>query len=177
MKSRLSGLMDGEQLARDDELFNALKRGDELRDCWQKYHLIGDALRREPALGSDITSRVMQGLRDEPVVLAPPRSTRHEWQRSALAMAATLAGVAVVGWIALAPFSGPALRPAPNLAQSAGTPPPVVQAAASRQPARPASRDMQEYLVAHQTQLSSLQFRGGTEYIRTVSVSQATPAK
>jgi hypothetical protein len=36
---------------------------------------------------------------------------------------------------------------------------------------------MQEYLVAHQAQSSSLQFRGGTEHIRTVAATGTAMAK
>lgn len=165
--------MDGE-LAQDDEVFDALKRDGELRDSWQKYCLIGEALKGETRLSADITARVMSELSGEPVVLAPRRSSRAEWQRSVLAIAATLAGVAVVGWVALAPSAGQKTN-AP-LAQSSAQQRAAVQAVVA-QAARPASRDMQEYLVAHQAQSSSLQFRGGTEYIRTVAASRMMPAK
>lgn len=168
MKTRLSGLLDGEH-ARQDEpaLFEALKRGDELRGRWHEYLLIRDALKGEKILDADITARVMASLRDEAAVLAPHASMRHSWQRSALALAATVAGVAVVAWVALVPQSN--LVSIPALAQR--------EPAAAVKPVRHAARDMQEYLAAHQAQSSSLQFRGGTENIRTVSTTGLATAK
>lgn len=164
MKDRLSGLLDGELERHDQQvLLDTLKCDDALRDRWQEYLLIRDALKGRGALGADITARVMVSLDDEPVVLAPQRAARSEnWRSSALALAATLAGVAVVGWLALG--AGPSPRVAPPLAQRAGTPP-----VAAVEPARQAASDMQEYLIAHQAQSSSLQFRGGAEHIRTVA--------
>lgn len=157
MKTRLSGLIDGEIEAHDARaVLDAAKRDAELRERWQHYQLVGDALKGEPALHADITPRVMAALADEPVLLAPRRE-RRTWQRTVLAMAATVAGVALVGWVALG--SRHDAMPAGELvAQEAATP-------------RPESQDMREYMVAHQAQAGSLQFRGGTENVRTVAAS------
>lgn len=169
MKTRLCGLLDGE-LERQDEpaLFAALKRGDELRGCWREYLLISDTLKGEKMLDADITARVMASLRDEAAVLAPHASMRPSWQRSALALAATVAGVAVVAWVALVPQNNQVSIPAQTLVQ---------REPAAIKPVRHAARDMQEYLAAHQAQSSSLQFRGGTENIRTVSTTGIAAAK
>lgn len=162
MKTRLSELIDGELEAREARVvFDAVKRDAELRTRWQEYQLIGDLLRGEKSLGSDITARVMAGLDDEPVVLAPRLRAPQSWQRMALAVAATLAGFGVVGWVALGPHGDP--LPAEPMAQRA-----VPAALTASQDA-----DLREYLVAHQTQSSSLQFRGGTENIRTVAATGA----
>jgi sigma-E factor negative regulatory protein RseA len=159
VKTRLSELIDGELEAREARaVFDAVKRDAELRTRWQEYQLIGDILRGEKSLGSDVTARVMAGLDDEPVVLAPQRQ-RQPWQRRALALAATLAGVAAVGWVALGPQSDS--TPVERTAQASAPAPQAAQDAA----------DMREYLVAHQTQSSSLQFRGGAENIRTVATA------
>jgi sigma-E factor negative regulatory protein RseA len=168
MKTRLSGLLDGE-LERQDEpaLFEALKRGDELCGRWREYLLISDTLKGEKMLDADITARVMTSLRDEAAVLAPYASMRHTWQRSALALAATVAGVAVVGWVALVPQNNQVSIPAQTLVQ---------RESAAIKPVRHA-RDMQEYLAAHQAQSSSLQLRGGAENIRTVSTTGIATAK
>ena len=167
MKTRLSGFMDGE-LERHDEqaLLDAMKCDNDLRRYWQECQLIGDALKHEPALGADITDRVMTSLRDEPVVLAP--RPRPGWQGTALALAATAAGVAVVGWMALGPPDGQVSIPLQAVAQ---------RDAAAVQPVRLASRDMQEYLVAHQAQSAFLSFGGGAEHIRTVAATRIATAK
>ena len=160
MKTRLSELIDGELEAHEARaVFDAVKRDAELRTRWQEYQLIGDILRGEKSLGSDVTARVMADLEDEPVVLAPQPRQRQPWQRMGLALAATLAGVAAVGWVALGPQSDS--TPVERTAQAA----PALQAAHQD------AADMREYLVAHQTQSSSLQFRGGAENIRTVATA------
>lgn len=164
MKNRLSGLMDGEIEAQEAAAaLDAVKGDAELRDRWRHYQVIGDALKGERALDRDITPRVMAALRDEPVVMAPRRREHGGWPRVLLAMAATVAGVAFVGWVALGPQTGQRLN--------------EQVAAAPASPAKagdPATApDMHEYLVAHQAQAGSLQLRGGTENIRTVAVSGA----
>lgn len=172
MKSKLSGLLDGELEEREESaVFDALKCDDVLRTRWQEYLLIRDALKGRVPLKTDITSRVMASLDDEPVVLAPPAKPRkpvESWQHAALALAATVAGVAVVGWMALGTLGGQS----PNaVATLASNQPAVIQ------PVRQASREMQEYLVAHQAQSSLLQFRGGAEHIRTVAAMRTAASK
>lgn len=170
MKTRLSGLVDGELDARDAQVvLEAVKRDAELRERWHHYLLIGDALRGGGTLHRDITGQVMAALEDEPVVLAPRR--RQEWPRTVLALAASVAGVALVSWVALGPRNEEN-PPAPELAAAAA--PMQVSAQA---PAQPAAGDMQEYLAAHQAQAGSLRFRGGTENIRTVAVRGGVPAR
>lgn len=165
MKTRLSGLVDGELEARDAEVvLEAVKHDAELRERWRHYQLIGDALKGGGALHRDITVRVMAALEDEPVVLAPRRSRPREWSRTVLALAASVAGVALVSWVALGPRNEEG-RPAAEFAAASAP----VQVSAQTTPAQPAAGDMQEYLVAHQAQAGSLRFRGGTENIRTVA--------
>ncbi len=170
MKTKLSGLLDGELDKHDERLlFDALKRDSDLRDRWEEYLLIGEALKGKDMLGADIASRVMATLVDDPVVLAPRQTTRARgWQRSALALAATLAGVTVVGWMA---FGTPGSQGPDAVALLAQNEPVVAQTV------RTASGDMQEYLVAHQAQSSFLQFRGGTGNIRTVAATRPASAK
>ena len=168
MKTRLSGFVDGELASHDEAtLFDTLKSDDALCRRWQEYLLIRDALKGASALDTDITARVMASLHEEPTIIAPRRPMpRQNWQRSALALAATLAGVAVVGWMAMSGGQSPKYV-------AALTPP----EAASVVPVRQAARDMQEYLAAHQAQTSSLQFRGGTEHIRTVAATRMASSK
>jgi sigma-E factor negative regulatory protein RseA len=162
MKSELSALLDGEMEQHQSRaLFSALKSDGTLRDAWADYQLIGDALRAEPGLDCDITSRVMSSLADEPVILAPARRRQASWRGSALALAASAAGVAVVGWLALAPQLAP--RELPVLAR-ADLPAPTIVTVAAQQ-------GMQEYLMAHQTNAPGLHMQGGTQHIRTVSAT------
>lgn len=184
MKSRLSGLMDGELAEHDaQELFAGLRQDEALRSRWLEYQLIGDTLKGEKDLHVEFTGRVMAALEAEPTVLAPRTPARRQlWHRHALALAATLAGVAVVGWLALGTAQSPdpaAVAQAP--AQSANIAVATAKNAASVVPVaiaqREAAPDMQQYLVAHEAQSSLLQFRGGAEHIRTVAAVGSAPSK
>jgi sigma-E factor negative regulatory protein RseA len=161
MKTELSALLDGEiERHQSRALFAAVSAQQSLRDTWADYQVIGDTLRDEPFLGRDITARVMRDLEEEPTVLAPARLPGLAWQRSALALAATVAGIAVVSWVALAPLPG--AQDVPALARSG-----PVQAGTVAMAAPP--RGMQEYLLAHQANAPGLHMQGGTQHIRTVS--------
>lgn len=74
-KSELtSAFMDGELSQREvNDLLNELYTNDELRIRWQRYHLIGEAMRNNLPLTihSDLASRVSAAVKDEPVILAP----------------------------------------------------------------------------------------------------------
>ena len=155
MKEKISALFDGQ--LDDDEatrLFASSAGKTVLRQDCRSYQLIGDVLRNETSLDADITDAVMQRLLQEPTVLAPKR--RLAWQRPAMALAASLSGVAVVGWLAMQQSQQAGV---PILAQN--TPAPVRTVAA---------HDMQEYVIAHQAQSANMQFQGGTEHIRTVAL-------
>jgi sigma-E factor negative regulatory protein RseA len=188
MKTKLSGLMDGELAEHEAHVvFAALRDDPELRNHWQEYQLIGDALKGERNLNVELTGSVMAALEAEPTVLAPRSSSprREAWRRNLMALAATLAGVAVVGWLAL----GSSQSPQPeNVALNA--PAQLAVATARNEGAalavrdtgavpavRQASVDMQEYLIAHEAQSSLLEFRGGAEHIRTVAAVGMAPAK
>ncbi len=155
MKEKISALFDGQ--LDDDEatrLFASSAGKTALRQDWRSYQLIGDVLRKETSLDADITDAVMLRLLEEPTVLAP--KPRRAWQRPTLALAASLSGVAIVGWLAMQQSQEAAV---PILAQN--TPAAVRTVAA---------HDMQEYVIAHQAQSANMQFQGGTEHIRTVAL-------
>lgn len=191
MKTKLSGLMDGELAGHEAQvLFEALRHDKDLRDRWLEYQLIGDALKGERDLGTELTARVMATVGGEPTVLAPRWSSpRHEvWRRNLVALAATIAGVAVVGWLALGTGQAPQPEtvaqalPAQKVVavatkDSAIVPVSDSAAVSAEQPVRQASSDMQEYLIAHEAQSSLLQFRGGAEHIRTVAAVGMAPSK
>lgn len=71
------------------------------RDAWSRYHLIGDALRREigPLYSPSLAQEISRRLQDEPVVLAPnalryPGAARKAWV--GMAVAASVVAAAVV---------------------------------------------------------------------------------
>lgn len=171
--SRLSALHDGE--LEDHEIRAAVRAawGDESqRADWQLYALIGDSLRGGPALAADMTDQVMANVREEPVVLAPRNLGFPRKQHPLMALAASVAGVAVVGWLALA-GSGPASRgefrqvaavPAPISVVSV-TQPSLGSGETSRLPG-----DMNDYLLAHQAQMPSVRLGDSTRQVRTVGM-------
>ncbi len=100
---RLSSLVDDE--LSQNEIggeVQKLSKSENARECWARYHLIGDAMRRElgPLHSTGLAQSISQRLQDEPVVLAPAAFKRAGSSRrktlTGLAVAASLAVVAVV---------------------------------------------------------------------------------
>lgn len=174
----LSALFDGEcDIDASRRIARAATEDHQLNEVWRIYALIGDQLRGDRPVARDMTADVMARLREEPVVLAPrPLAPRR--QHPFLALAASLAGVAVVGWLAMAeapehaPVGGgyAAVSPAPTFVQAAAVP-------VARPPAENSGTrgDMSEYLLAHHTQASSFRLGDSTEHVRTVSVVAGAP--
>lgn len=139
-----------------------LDRDGELRDTWRVYHLIGDALRGHA--GHGLPASFGDRLAAEPTVLAPRRADRAAQRNAwyALSAAASVAAVALVGWMALPLFEPPAQiasnPPAPALA-TVVLPPAVV----------PAAHGVNDYLLAHQRFSPSSVMGGMAPYVRTVS--------
>lgn len=165
MNSKLSALLDGELEADEVRaLCHSLRRHPDLARDARAYALLGASLRGEPVAGGDIAGRVMAALADEPVVLAPRLSVIARWQRPALALAASLAGVLVVAAVVLAPQGG---RVGETISPVARQQAPVETVAAQRQLA---AADMQEYLIAHQAHSMGATLGAGSQQIRTVSL-------
>jgi sigma-E factor negative regulatory protein RseA len=160
MKQQLSAMMD--DAAEDHECERCVKRlkdDPELRATWDLYHLIGDALRGHTA--PDVAGRVQHRIAAEPTVFAPraiePRRRRATWV--ALSMAASVAAVALVGWMALPLFD--VQRGSPPQATVQLPEPPLV--------AVPAAQGVGDYLLAHQRFSPSLAIGGIAPYIRSVT--------
>jgi sigma-E factor negative regulatory protein RseA len=158
MKQEISALMDGELF--EDEMggvLNQLKDDSSTRKNWAAYHLIGDVLRQPDHIHSDLSAKVRERMRDEPVVLAPRgHAVKQKMRTFALSAAASLSAVGVVAWMSLQ--ISPEIAPQMAMQQAALHP-------ASMQ-IRPKSDD---YLIAHQEFSPSMDVNGGASYIRTVS--------
>ncbi|MEK6707924.1 MAG: sigma-E factor negative regulatory protein [Pseudomonadota bacterium] len=178
MKSKISALMDGELDSEDVAgTITQLKKTDELRDEWATYHLIGDALRQSTA-SIDIAQRVSTRLAAEPTILAPPSPMEHKFKVFALSAAASVAAVAVVGWMSLQNMD----RPQENLASNK----PVLQPALQTTPVAisipvagsvPAPAQINDYLLAHREFSATPAMHGITPYIRTVTESRESSAR
>ncbi len=77
MKDQLSALIDGEIAPEDARhVLTGAGANGELKEAWQYYHLIGDAMRGETWVNVDVTARIMTAIEAEPVVIAPGAGKR-----------------------------------------------------------------------------------------------------
>lgn len=157
MSERLSAWMDGElETEQAHQLPSQARRDAGLRRNWDRYHLIRDALRG--VRGPDLSAKIYARLDAEPTVLAPQRHIAAEMlHRSPLQVAASIAAVAFVGWMAL---SGLQQDPPPI----AAIPAPEVKEGAVL-----AGEDVNDYLLAHQRYSASNAMHGIVPYVRTVA--------
>jgi sigma-E factor negative regulatory protein RseA len=176
---KISALMDGEIDERHiQHELTRLRQDGELRQTWNTFHLIGDALRGERMLLTDVAGSLSRRLADEPTVLAPQRDRSRKVTTYALSAAASVAAIALVGWVALAPHQGQ--RPA-DIAQMQQAPvapvalpvpaPAPVQATPVASVPYDGSRN--EYILAHQGFSPSTAIQGVAPYIRGVSARQS----
>lgn len=164
MNQRISDLMDGELAASDREpAWKAVVADAESRQAWETYHLIGDCLRGEAVTrscsGGDSTARIFARLADEPTVLAPKRGAVEaigSRTRVALAMAASVATLGVVGVIATrAPDSS-----LPQVAQQSVQQP--VRQVANGAPVAASAPQVNDYLALHR------------QFVNPAGIQQAT---
>lgn len=177
MKDQLSALLDGDL---DDQssrtVVDSMCRDAALRDKWDKYCLIGDVLRGDRAGAPDFTSRVMDGLRDEPTLLAPSRRDgaaadgEGRVRRAALPVAASVMGAAAVGMLAYTFY--PRSDDAGMLTAAAASRAQAVEASA-RQGRTVVAGERQdshrEYVFVHQAMNGGGPIPGAVQYVRTVS--------
>jgi sigma-E factor negative regulatory protein RseA len=198
VKDQISALLDGElDEVEARRLIERLKVQPELRRTWDDYHLIGDALRGH--LGRDVSAAVTARLAAEAVVLAPrPKTaTAQRVARWSLSVAAGLAAVALVAWMALPVYGpssqlatvtppqgvpsarqGPAAEQAGAFPQVALAPRPATAPLSARDKAEADARAQAEalsalgvgnYLLAHQRFSPSSAMQGVAPYVRSVS--------
>jgi sigma-E factor negative regulatory protein RseA len=190
---KISALMDGELPRQEaDRLVVAVRESSELREAWATYHLIGEALRREPCADCGVMGAVAKRLTSEPTVLAPRRVTSEFGRRWALPSMAAAAAVAAVSWMAfeMQPGAGqpnatsishvvvPSVQPqtfnpfAGNI-QSVHLPPQPTPPA----PIQLTARELDAYLIAHQVISPSTTLQGLAPYVRTVTTRTAEPGR
>lgn len=168
MKERISALLDGDLDAQAVEpALTSVRASTDVRRQWDTYCLIGDALRGESELDRNLTASVMARLDLEPTVLAPvamarPEPTGRMLLKRVLPLAASVAGVAAVGWLAL--------PKAPDAAaiQMARISPAQV-AAVSAEPNRRDQEPLRAYLFAHQSLANQGAIPAVAPFVRTVA--------
>lgn len=107
---KLSLFVDGELEAQEaDALLSSMCREGDLKGCWHRYHLIGDALRNNLPTDTkhNLAERVSSALKDEPTLFCPVSvklpssplaSSKPQKSFTGFAIAAS---VAVVGFVAV----------------------------------------------------------------------------
>lgn len=184
---RISALMDGElDQSEVAKLVTGVKERADLREAWETYHLIGDALRGQVGTQTGIAHTITVQLAAEPTILAPRRVNSGPVRRFALPSLAAAAAVAAVTWMSLETQqvpNGPAVAvPANHLILPATTQqlnvlPEFAQATYPASPQSPApaiqlpSRQIDAYLLAHQEFSPSTTMQGLAPYVRTVTSS------
>jgi sigma-E factor negative regulatory protein RseA len=166
MKEKLSALMDGEL---DDKsaakIIQALGSDRDAVRTWRTYQLISDAMRESRLLSVDFASRLASRLAAEPTVLAP-RSLQAEPRKwFALSAAASVAAVALVGWMAFGPQ--PQTPPAPGPVAQPEPQPNIV----------PLPSTANDYLLAHQAFSPRIYLQGMAPYARTVAEQAVEPRR
>ncbi len=174
MKERISALIDGQfdDAKGRSSAIGAIAESADARATWSVYCVIGDTLRDEYRLGADLTSAVMTRLENEPTVLAPVSVVRDRqrtqglWNR-ALPVAASIMGVAAVGWVALQ-MNAP--TQAPIVAKATAQPAAIQTVSASTDAQRRVARDtaLRAFVLAHQGTVRGA-LPGVAPYVRTVA--------
>lgn len=160
---KISALIDGELDEHEMERqLSRLEQADGEQESWEMFHLIGDTLRGDSRISPDFNRRIAERLALEPTVLAPRRRAAGKAARYVMPIAASLAAVSVVAWVAFS--SNPLTAPDSPASQLAGTAPPQLPSVNSQ-------GQMNEYLLAHQGFSPSTAIQGVVPYIRSVSVS------
>lgn len=157
MNEQFSALVDGELDGKEgDALLTQLQTDARLQDGWDRYHLIGDAMRQTRQLDINVTAAVRNRLADEPTVRSPAAQPRapsrarraSRWVGYAMAASTALA-VVVVG------VQSDNLREDAQLASvvlSAPAQEPTQAVALTPAPEAPANNP---YMLAHQDSMAN----------------------
>ena len=174
----LSSLMDGE-ISRETGRFLVRRLGsdEELCGTWARYHLVRDCLRHPEGglVNEDLCSRVQRALDDEPAAVARP--VARSWLKPVAGMAVA-ASVALVAVLAVSPGGpGQGTEPAsPAVAQPFTSPQGLAPAPASRQVSlsgqSAGDTKMNAYLLRHYQATGATGGRGFVTFVPIVT----TPA-
>lgn len=173
MKDKLSALLDGDLDQQSMHgVLDSMRRDRALRTDWDAYCAIGDVIRGDRGAAPDFVDRVMAGIEGEPTLLAPRTSGHTPAQdnawRKIMPLAASLMGVAAVGWVAHGLYAGP--KNTPQVAAAPRIPVTESVAVSVRKPSPgPAIDPHREYLFAHQAMTGGGPISGAIQHVRTVA--------
>jgi sigma-E factor negative regulatory protein RseA len=154
MAEQISRLMDGElEDVPLDAVVGQLKRPEGM-DTWVCYHVIGDALRGADTVAPGFSRRFAARLAAEPTVLAP-RAAPSRPATYAWAVAAGMAAVALVGWVAFG-----TLQPEPGAIAKAS------EAGGVRAPGLKPTAVPTDYIVVHHEYSPTTQIQGIGPYLQ-----------
>jgi sigma-E factor negative regulatory protein RseA len=175
---QISAFMDGElDMDSAEREIARLKSESGVREIWDAYHLIGDAMRGSAPAMPGFAQRFGARLAAEHTVMAPQaRRVPRKLPTYALRVAASVTAVAAVGWMGYGVMrvDAPqqiATAPAatvPGVMPAVVATPELMPVAAPDVVAVPAQH-VQEYMLAHQGISPTTDIQGVTTYIRTVS--------
>jgi sigma-E factor negative regulatory protein RseA len=161
MSEQISALMD-EEIAVDDaaHLISSMQSSKQAAEAWSQYNLIGDVMRGNQLLSKDFKQNLMLKLDQEPTILAPKSAQVKADQVAAVkdripakwSIAASVAAVMVVGWMAMQQVQTGNEVPAIEMAQAE-----VVEQTIP-----------DEYMAAHQSSAPS----ATSYYIQSVSYAE-----
>lgn len=157
---KISQLMDGELDEKECSAhLRRLAQDPDLAHGWGTFHLIRDVLCDEASCGYELAERVRQRLAKEPTVIAPHTRLPARIVRHTMPIAAAVAGVIVVGWLAVS-LTGAPSGPTDQIAKNHELPP------------VDAKGKMSDYILAHQEYSP-----GVVPYIRTVANEDSDAAR
>lgn len=171
MNEKISALMDAELDELDERrTLEALARDTALRRTWERYHLARAAITRQLdyIAPTDFAEKVYAKLQDPALTIARDRAAAGYRWLGGLAVAASVAALAIVG---LPWFQQPDTPSAPTLAVSTFTPTPTeaVLASASEAPAQDSEGRLSAYLVGHNEFMPTAGMGGMLPYVRVVT--------
>lgn len=120
-EAQLSALMDSEMSQQEmDRMIKEMRDNSHLKDCWNGYHLIGDALRRQlpDFIDTNLHSKISTAIQNEPTHFLPRKTTQDKPAASrrkealGFALAASVTAIAVLGVMQVNDSSQNIARPA-----------------------------------------------------------------
>jgi sigma-E factor negative regulatory protein RseA len=171
LKEKLSALVDNELDELDERrVFAALKGDTALRNTWERYHLMRAALRQDLdfIVPHDVAERVAQRIAAEPSGAAVFQRNRMVRFAGTLAIAASVAAIAIVGvqWI-----HQPAASARPQLASNKPETAQIIRSGVTRWDMKEPETEsaLNAYLIEHDEFSSTSGIGGMIPYVRVVT--------